>query len=250
MRECLLATGAIGKEQSKLYTLHSFRRYLACALLAAGVADARIQALLRWKTGESLKIYATLNDGAYGEYLERAGKADVTSVRTRALPRTDALEEAMGHIAQANAVHQSAQSADGRAPAADLPSDDGSDTDDEPDAATQRPAPASSGELTRERRMRGAAALQPEPTAQRPERLMELQAAPSVGEEVVIPRALWPSAKCTELGGAGWLARVRARHRDGSVTVRYAESTTRAGAPIESRLQTRVLRTRSAAQEQ
>ena len=81
LRSMLVATGRVSAEAAKLYSVHSFRRYLACALLAAGCSDSRIQALLRWKTTESLRIYATLNYSEYGGWLQQAAASDVTSVQ-------------------------------------------------------------------------------------------------------------------------------------------------------------------------
>ena len=57
---CVRQAG-VPADSSARYSPHSFRRYLACALKAQGVADSTIQALLRWKTAESLKLYSFLN---------------------------------------------------------------------------------------------------------------------------------------------------------------------------------------------
>lgn len=76
-------------EVARRYSVHSFRVYLACALLACGASEARIQALCRWQTNQSLAIYARLNDREYAAWLDRAATADVSSVRTRNLPETD-----------------------------------------------------------------------------------------------------------------------------------------------------------------
>ena len=54
-KACLSDAGVPAKFAAR-YSPHSFRRYLACALKARGVADGTIQALLRWKTAESLKL--------------------------------------------------------------------------------------------------------------------------------------------------------------------------------------------------
>ena len=43
--------------KAKKYSLHSFRSYLASALLAAGCTDVQIQAALRWASAEALLIY-------------------------------------------------------------------------------------------------------------------------------------------------------------------------------------------------
>ena len=43
LRDMLVATGLVTKEASKLYSIHSFRRYLSCALLAAGCSEPRAE---------------------------------------------------------------------------------------------------------------------------------------------------------------------------------------------------------------
>ena len=86
------------KKSTARYSPHSFRRYLACALKASGVADSTIQALLRWKTSESLKLYSFLSDELYADLVDGAGHADVSSVRSNALPRADLLDAGTVHI--------------------------------------------------------------------------------------------------------------------------------------------------------
>ena len=82
-------TGPEGKNahhtESK-YSMHSWRAYLACALLDAGASNATIQALLRWKSDEALKIYARMNKHTYADHLAKAGQAKVDSVRTDLTP--------------------------------------------------------------------------------------------------------------------------------------------------------------------
>jgi hypothetical protein len=76
-------------EEAARYTWHSFRIYLACALLAAGADSGTIQCLLRWKTDAALKLYARMNAEVYQGWLSSAGTADVTSVRTTSLPASN-----------------------------------------------------------------------------------------------------------------------------------------------------------------
>ena len=52
----LTAAGVPDNELFK-YSMHSWRIYLACALLAAGASNGTIQAMLRWRSDEALKIY-------------------------------------------------------------------------------------------------------------------------------------------------------------------------------------------------
>jgi hypothetical protein len=75
--------------KAHLYTMHSFRIYLACALLAAKASDAQIQSLVRWQTLESLHIYARLNASDYAGLLDRAHSADIGSIQATNLPPCD-----------------------------------------------------------------------------------------------------------------------------------------------------------------
>ena len=79
--------------QAALYTWHSARIYLACALLAAGASSVQIQALCRWVSEQLLHIYARLNETTYSYWLGRAMAAPVNSSRTTSLvagiPPTD-----------------------------------------------------------------------------------------------------------------------------------------------------------------
>ena len=65
-RDSLICTG-VERERAAQLTLHSYRRYLACALLAMGCSGDQICALLRWKSQKSLAAYAALNPQAYAK---------------------------------------------------------------------------------------------------------------------------------------------------------------------------------------
>ena len=69
-------------EAAKPYSIHSFRVYLACALLSAGASSGTIQTMLRWRSDDALRIYARINDYKYSEWLDRTAVATVSSVRT------------------------------------------------------------------------------------------------------------------------------------------------------------------------
>ena len=72
----------------KHYTWHSFRSGLACMLLAANCKLATIQAMLRWRSEESLRAYARLDPSTYSNLLDRTERSCVTSVQTSNLPLT------------------------------------------------------------------------------------------------------------------------------------------------------------------
>jgi len=81
----LLALAVPASEVAK-YSVHSFRIYLACALLAVGASPETIKLMLRWASDEALHIYARMNI-AVGTGLRRAAtSATVHSVRATNLP--------------------------------------------------------------------------------------------------------------------------------------------------------------------
>ena len=66
----LLVRGAMVPESlMRHYSIHSFRIWLACALLARKVPRAMIKRLLRWRGDESLELYARLNDSEWRGYV-------------------------------------------------------------------------------------------------------------------------------------------------------------------------------------
>ena len=77
----LLAIGLAAEEAYK-YSWHSFRVYLATALLAIGTDIPKIQALLRWKTAEACHIYARMKTKEYTGLLSSAVRADFDTIRT------------------------------------------------------------------------------------------------------------------------------------------------------------------------
>jgi hypothetical protein len=81
VKQLMLDTGA-SKERVAALSLHSFRRYLACALLARLVPEAQICALLRWRSTKSLAAYAALNASAYAGLVDDAANASIDSIRT------------------------------------------------------------------------------------------------------------------------------------------------------------------------
>ena len=77
-----IVTAIAGENRAKQVSMHSWRVYLACALLSKGASFATIQAMLRWKSEDALRIYARINNFAYADWLSAAQGASVSSVRT------------------------------------------------------------------------------------------------------------------------------------------------------------------------
>ena len=203
---CLSQAGEPGNPEAR-YSPHSFRRYLGCALRASGASDATIQALLRWKTAESLKLYSFLNDERYADLVDGAGSADVSTVRTNALPRAELLDAAQSFHAARNSLSDAARLAEARQPSeddADSEQDElsssGSDADEQPQQPQQpQQQPA---HTRRGKRPRAARAGDEPPRAPAPPAPLTIDG--SVGRRGMVPAQLWPAYVCQERGGEGW----------------------------------------------
>jgi hypothetical protein len=79
----------LSAEEASVRSFHSFRIGLACCLRASGCPDPIIQALLRWRSPESLEVYGRLNADARDKYLQAAFKTSASSVSSANLPTID-----------------------------------------------------------------------------------------------------------------------------------------------------------------
>ena len=199
-KECL-ATSGVPRSIAATYSPHSFRRYLACALKAQGAADSTIQALLRWKTAESLKLYSILNDESYANLIDSAGSANVSSVRTNALPRAELLDAAGSFNAGRAALRAAAGEAQSLDPADDIYEHDSeieaSSDEEEPDDAATLPQPRP---RARKRSIGASSSTQPPAAAPPPPLTLDT----AVGRRALVPAGMWPTYTCTERDGAGW----------------------------------------------
>ena len=80
----------IPREMVKHYSVHSFRIYLACALLAVGATPETIKLMVRWASDEALQIYARLNVAVDAALRASATSARVHSVRSSTMAATAA----------------------------------------------------------------------------------------------------------------------------------------------------------------
>ena len=71
----------LGDTRAGQLSLHSPRVYLACALKSLGRDDPTIQALCRWKSPESIKIYGRLSPEDYAAIIRRTSDVSTTSVQ-------------------------------------------------------------------------------------------------------------------------------------------------------------------------
>ena len=75
--------------EALLSLVHSFRIYLACALLASGCPRFLIKRMLRWRGDESLEIYARASDQEFTKHLTGALGATVDAALVPRLPVMD-----------------------------------------------------------------------------------------------------------------------------------------------------------------
>ena len=101
----LLSTG-MTTAQAALYSWHSARAYLASALIAANRDPHVVQALLRWQSVDSIRVYACLNPAAYASHLQAAESATVAGIRGAHAPLIDSMDLAFSmqqHVVPPNA---------------------------------------------------------------------------------------------------------------------------------------------------
>jgi ribA/ribD-fused uncharacterized protein len=89
-----LAAAGMSTLQAKLYSWHSGRAFLCCALMASGRTPAEVQALVRWQSIDSLRVYNALNPATYASHLLAARKATVSGIRGAHMPLIDSLDMA------------------------------------------------------------------------------------------------------------------------------------------------------------
>ena len=89
----LIAGAGVEEAHLKRYSVHSFRVFAACALLAVDTPRGLIKRMLRWRGDESLEVYARVNDDVWGEWVGKSISATVDSTIASRLPVMDFSEE-------------------------------------------------------------------------------------------------------------------------------------------------------------
>ena len=89
----LIAGGCVTEEQLQNYSVHSFRIFAACALLAAGAPRWLIKRMLRWRGDESLEIYARVNNEDWASWTRKMVNVAVDSSIASRLTYMDFSEE-------------------------------------------------------------------------------------------------------------------------------------------------------------
>jgi integrase len=87
-------------KEATRFSFHSFRIGFACALLEAGCSYDMIQALARWKSTQSITIYARLEPHAYADWVDKAMLQSASSTTARHLPTIND-DVRIAHFAQA-----------------------------------------------------------------------------------------------------------------------------------------------------
>ena len=137
-----LAAGPFDPAAVDSVSLHSFRVYLACALLELKRSHAEIQALLRWKTDEALRIYARLNCDAYADLLDGVGGVALDQARTQNLPQHSVGAHVEALRAVRNSLHAAADASDEAArQGGEDDADDEEAADDVDETEATAPAP-------------------------------------------------------------------------------------------------------------
>ena len=88
--ELLLVEGAhVSEPELENYSVHSFRIFAACALLAADAPKWIIKRLLRWRGDDSLKVYARLNNSEWAHWTNKMVSVSVNSTISSRLTYMD-----------------------------------------------------------------------------------------------------------------------------------------------------------------
>ena len=86
---CLAEGARVPAGELSNYSVHSFRIFVACALLAAGCPRWLIKRMLRWRGDESLEIYARVSDQEWEQRLSSVLDATVDASLVPRLPQLD-----------------------------------------------------------------------------------------------------------------------------------------------------------------
>ena len=190
-----------GAAVAAIFSWHSYRAGLACALFAAGCPDAVIMLICRWICPDSLHTYRRIGTSNHAEWFQKAAVANVDSINADNVPRVNN-DESFAEIFRdclnpRQAFAQDWTSALGAAGAAQTA----------PPAPTHAPAAAAPAANT-----------------------APLTSSNAVGRRVLVPAELYPQYDCGEQGGVGWEALV-VRSTATTAVVHYVSARTADGRP-------------------
>ena len=240
-----------GEAVASLYSFHSFRSGLATALHAAGVDDAMIQLICRWMCPESLHVYRRMGVAEHESSVRKASRCHVDCTQSVNVPTVvgdqhmAALEIEFG-LAKAPAEQRAYDLAIRAAmepfspprqprgspasPGQELQSPGGAPG---PPANTEPPAPkrprgphVNPGRRPRAPDGAPGPPANPELLSSTPVALKPLNATPRPGSTLALPRTMWPSYPCDELGGQGWTVLVL-KSSPTTTSIRFIHARTR-----------------------
>ena len=171
-----------GAAMASLFSWHSYRSGLCCALFAAGCPDAENQLICRWMCPESLHVYRRMGTAKHADWVAKAAAANVDSIQSENAPRVsndEGYAELFRQMQSASATFMRdwASASGAVAPGATAP------VAVAPPRALSAPARVSPA----------AAPL-----------LAALTRSNAVGRAVLVPKDLYPGETCNERGGSGW----------------------------------------------
>jgi len=85
-------TATVGAQRAALYSWHSARIGLACALRAAGCPPDTIQLICRWMCPESLRVYALKGVSEHASWVRKAMDVTVDATRGTSIPIVSAAD--------------------------------------------------------------------------------------------------------------------------------------------------------------
>ena len=202
-----------GKAFASLFSWHSYRSGLCCALFAAGCPDAINQLICRWMCPESLLAYRRMGANSNGGWIEKASLATVDSIQSGNAPRVD-------HDASAAELFTYMNSRANSSKESPLMREWTEEINPNPQAARAAPKQHSPA---------AAATAQPAVvTDTRP-----LHASNAVGRRVLVPAGVYPKERCSEQQGQGWECMVIASSPL-TARVRFTLARTSDGRPYET----------------
>ena len=87
----------VGQEEARRYSVYSFRRYLATALVNANFSPSVVQAMLRWQTPESVREYGQLDRVTYANNLRKALAVNISPTLS-SVPPIDPEDALVGNL--------------------------------------------------------------------------------------------------------------------------------------------------------
>lgn len=99
-----LANAALGEQVGSTITVHAHRVTLASGLLANKNCDGTVQAMLRWRSSDSMRIYARLRPAEYASIIEAATRTNANLPAGTELPEHSPADGAADRIDNAIAA--------------------------------------------------------------------------------------------------------------------------------------------------